>query len=138
MYEKLRIKLTPKNIGITALFLIIITIGFNMSFQPEKEQSDMDIEGHSMIPFAHGDEDGCATCHSTAITGSCTSCHPNPPTTLDNGILFPHHDRASGGPLDTCADSSCHDSDSDIRYVDTPNASHSYCNNCHSSDLSHG
>ena len=138
MNNRLRINLTAKNIGLMVLCLIVITVGSSITFQHRKTSTDLNIEGHSGIPFVHGEEDGCATCHSTAITGSCTSCHPNPPTTLDNGILFPHHDRATGGPLDTCSDSSCHDSGTDIRYVDTPNASHSYCNNCHSSDLSHG
>ena len=130
-------KVTSKKIGLLTLCCIIATIGLSISIQLKKNNNGLTIETHSVIPFAHAQDDGCAKCHSTPITGSCTSCHPSPPTNLNNGILFPHHDRTEGGPLDTCSDSSCHDAGSDARYVDTPNASHSYCNNCHNTDMSH-
>ena len=109
MYPKLRINLNLKNIGLMALFIIVVTLGASITFQLRKTSEDMNIEAHSSIPFVHGLEGGCVTCHNSPISGSCVSCHPSPPTTLDNGILFPHHDRAAGGPLDTCSDSSCHD-----------------------------
>lgn len=132
-------KLTSKKIGLLALCCIIFTLGLSLSVQLKKTPTALTIDAHTSIPFVHGQtNEGCATCHSTTITGSCTSCHPSPPTTLSNGILFPHHDRADGGPLDTCSDSSCHDAGSDVRFVDSPNASHSYCTDCHSNDMSHG
>ena len=135
----MNVKLSSKKLGLLALCCIVFTIGLSVSLEMKKTPKAITIESHSSIPFAHAqDNEGCATCHSTPITGGCASCHADPPTTLDNGILFPHHDRDEGGPLDTCSDSSCHDAGSDIRFVDTPNASHSYCNICHSGDMSHG
>ena len=137
--DTMKYKFTLKNFGLITLCCIIFTIGLSISLQMKKTTSTVTIEAHSDIPFVHAQEDdGCAKCHSTPLTGSCTSCHPSPPTTLNNGVLFPHHDRDEGGPLDTCGDSFCHDAGSDIRYVDTPNASHSYCNSCHSNDMTHG
>ena len=139
MLEKMNRKLTSKHIGLLALCCIVFTLGLSISVQLKKTPTALTIDAHTSIPFVHGQtNEGCATCHSTAITGSCTSCHPSPPTTLDNGILFPHHDRTEGGPLDTCSDSDCHDAGADIRFVDSPNASHSYCTDCHSNDMSHG
>jgi len=139
MYDKLSIKITSKTIGLLALCCIVFALGLSVSIHMKKNPTTITIEAHSSIPLVHAvDDEGCAKCHSTALTGSCTSCHPSPPTTLNNGVLFPHHDRAAGGPLDTCSDSSCHDAGSDIRFVDTPNASHSYCNECHSNDMTHG
>ena len=138
MYNKLRINLTSKNIGWLALCLIILTVGSSITFQPGKKSTGMNLESHSGIPFVHGDENGCATCHSTPITGSCTSCHSNPPTTIGEGILFPHHNKSAGGPLDDCSSELCHNSGTDARYVETLSASHYYCYNCHSGDLAHG
>ena len=132
-------KLTFKKIGLLALCCIVFTLGLSISIQMKKTPTAITIDPHSSIPFAHAaDGEGCSKCHSTPITGSCTSCHSSPTTTLNNGVLFPHHDRASGGPLDTCSYSSCHDAGSDNRFVETPNASHNYCNKCHSNDMSHG
>ena len=135
----MKIKLTSKRIGFLALCCIVFTIGLSISLKMKKTPPALTIDPHTSIPFAHGQTpEGCAKCHSTPITGSCISCHPSPVTTLNNGVLFPHHDTAEGGPLDTCSNSACHDAGTDIRYVDTPNASHSYCNACHSNDMTHG
>ena len=137
--DTMKLKFTSKNIILLALCFVIFTIGLSISIQMKKTSTTLTIDAHSSITFVHAqDNDGCVKCHSTPLTGSCTSCHPSPPTTLNNGVLFPHHDRAIGGPLDTCNDGSCHDAGYDIRYVETPNASHSYCNNCHSNDMTHG
>ena len=132
-------KITSKKVGLLVLCCVIFTIGLSISIQMKKTPTAMTIDAHSSVLFAHAaDNEGCSKCHSTPITGSCTGCHPSPPTTFNNGVLFPHHNREAGGPLDTCSDSSCHDAGSDARYVDTPNASHNYCNDCHSNDMSHG
>ena len=135
----MKFKLNSKKFGLFALCFIIFMIGLSISIKIKKTPTVSTLEAHTSIPFAHAQENqGCAKCHSTPLSGSCTSCHPSPPTIFNNGVLFPHHDRSAGGPLDTCGDSSCHDAGSDIRYVDTPNASHSYCNDCHSNDMRHG
>ena len=139
MDNKPTVKTTSKTIGLFALCFVVFSLGLGISIQMKKTPTVLTIESHTSIPLVHAQtSEGCSKCHSTPLTGSCTSCHPSPPTTLDNGILFPHHDRSTGGPLDTCSDSSCHDAGSDIRFVDSPNASHSYCTDCHSNDMAHG
>jgi hypothetical protein len=138
VYTKLRINLTSKRLGLVALCFLVVALGLGISVRVKKPPRVLTIEAHSSIPLVHAeDESGCATCHTLPLSGSCTSCHPSPPTLLDSGVSFPHHDRDEGGPPDTCSDESCHDAGSDIRYVDTPNASHSFCNDCHSGDMSH-
>ena len=133
------LKLTSKKKLLLTLCCIVFTLGLSITIQLKETPTILSIDPHSSIPFAHAaDGEGCSKCHSTPITGSCTSCHSSPPTTLDNGILFPHHDRASGGPPDTCSHSTCHNAGSDNRFVDTPNARHGYCINCHGNDMSHG
>jgi len=131
--------ITKRNLSILTLCIVMGAMGLGFNLLTRKSSLRYsDIQQHSGIPMAHAaDESGCATCHTQPLTGSCTSCHPSPPTTLKNGVTFPHHNPATGGPPDNCASSSCHNAGSDIRYVEEPNASHSYCDACHSSDISH-
>ena len=105
---------------------------------PQDDTTITEIESHK-ISVAHGalgDSTGCAECHSQPITsGSCTSteCHPNPPTTIGDGVEFPHHDLTYD-----CAISACHDCAGDYRYVAVISASHGYCGtaDCHD-DITH-
>ena len=131
------LKLTSKKKLLLTLCCIVFTLGLSITIQLKETPTILSIDPHSSIPFAHAaDGEGCSKCHSTPITGSCTSCHSSPPTTLDNGILFPHH--GSDSTIKTCETKACHNAGTDARYVDSPNASHSYCNKCHSNDMSHG
>lgn len=134
----MQFKLKSKNFLVLALCAVVFVLGLSVSIQMRKTPTGLTFDTHLSVPFVHAtDEQGCVTCHSQPITGSCVGCHPSPPASFDNGVIFPHHDREEGGPLDTCSDSSCHDAEDDIRFIDTPKASHSYCDNCHELAMSH-
>ena len=76
-------------------------------------------------------DDGCAKCHTQPIIAECFTCHPSPPTIINDEVLFPHHDPAPGGPNDDCSSDVCHDAGEDIRYVTVLVAGHDYCPLCH-------
>lgn len=131
---------TSKNFVALTLCLVVLIFGLSISIQMKKTPTGLTIDTHSSIPFVHAvDEAGCSTCHTQPITsGSCEGCHPSPPTSFNNGVTFPHHDEASEVPYKSCEDAACHDAGDDFRYVDTPHASHNYCDNCHQQDIFHG
>lgn len=111
--------------------IILLIVATNL--QPRKP---IVIKEHEGILIAHGQlidpTSGCAKCHSEPIVASCTDCHPSPPTTVKSNIAFPHHDTDPGGPPDNCQSSSCHDGNAnDARYVKVLEATHSYCQTCH-------
>jgi len=131
---------SSKNHTAIALCLVVFVLGLGISIQLNKTPKGLTLESHSAIPFVHAaDDSGCSTCHSEPITsGSCEGCHPSPTTEFNNGVIFPHHDEDSDVDYKTCESEECHDAGNDFRYVDTPNASHSYCDGCHEEDIFHG
>jgi hypothetical protein len=133
-------KVTSKNFVALTLCLVVIITGLSISIQMKKTPTGLTIDAHSSIPFVHATDDtGCSTCHKQPITsGSCVGCHPSPSTSFNNGVAFPHHDGTSQVPYKSCEDAACHDAGDDFRYVDTPHASHNYCDNCHQQDIFHG
>jgi hypothetical protein len=136
----MQVKITSKNFIALTLCFIVFALGLSISIQMKKTPTGLSFEAHSTIPFVHAvDESGCATCHKQPITsGSCVGCHPSPPTQFNNGVSFPHHNENSDVPYKSCEDAACHDAGDDFRFVDTPHASHNYCDNCHQQHIYHG
>lgn len=73
---------------------------------------------------------GCAICHEKPITTvACSSCHDAPTTVLED-IRFTHHTEGEDGP--SCNE--CHAAAGDIRFVEIPLVTHTYCQTCHELD----
>ncbi len=145
---------------ILALFLVLIVfildISINESFTDlgVPQSTIIDIEQSSYKPkFHYTSSKICSQCHLNPIIVECTSCHPNPPMTINENISFPHHDpngfpqnyshdmnlscslchdpHGPDSPIIDCSSEVCHDAADDVRFVTVREGNLTYCMQCH-------